>query len=79
MSILRLKVHYGTGMMSPELPKQEVKSWIAASALSHRHSVSSVSLVLSALHTVSLILLPSALLVKLHFPVSVEEEWLVLK
>lgn len=30
--------------MSPELPQQEVNSWIAAKALSHRLSVSSVSL-----------------------------------
>lgn len=30
--------------MSPELPKQEVNSWIAAKALSRRLSVSSVSL-----------------------------------
>lgn len=43
MSILRLKVHYGRGVMSSELPKQEVDSWIAANALSHRLSVSSVS------------------------------------
>lgn len=72
--------------MSSELPKQEVDSWIAANALSHRLSVSSVSLGLS--HLAHCLIDPSvrwlsvfylhvyitvlgSKLVKLHFPVAV--------
>lgn len=42
VSILRLKVHYGKWVMSLELPKLEVSSWITANLLFHRLSVSSV-------------------------------------